>query len=140
MNLIIDDYETENFDISPLASEAFATLAARKGDDEIGLVREAAEYFDKALGVARESALRRKTTDDDLDKFDEYTTKAEEILDELDELEQHHYMRDFHEASMITWYDVDMSEIEMLDDPDMPHDEYDDELDMFDDTATTEFQ
>jgi hypothetical protein len=127
MNLIIDNYETKNFDISPLASEAFSTLAARKFDEELGLVREAAQHLDKALAVVRKTTLGRKTTDEDLDKFDEHASQAEEILDELGELEEHYYIRDFHEAGMITWYDIDMSEIEELDEPDAVYDEYDDE-------------
>jgi hypothetical protein len=127
MNLIIDNYETKNFDISPLANEAFSELAARKFDEELGLVREAAQHLDKALAVVRKTTLGRKTTDEDLDKFDEHAAQAEEILDELGELEQHYYIRDFHEAGMINWYDIDMSEIEELDEPDMVFDEYDDE-------------
>lgn len=130
MNLIIDNYETKNFDISPLASEAFSSLAARKFDGELGLVREAAQHLDKALGVARKATLNRKTTDEDLDKFDEYAAQAEEILDELGELEEHYYIRDFHEANMITWYDIDMSEIQELDEPEAVFDEYDDEDDI----------
>ena len=127
MNLIIDNYETKNFDISPLASEAFSALAARKFDEELGLVREAAQHLDKALAIVRKTTLGRKTTDQDLDKFDEYATQAEEILDELGELEEHYYIRDFHEAGMINWYEIDMSEIEELDEPDAVYDEYDDE-------------
>jgi hypothetical protein len=127
MNLIIDNYETKNFDISPLASEAFSALAARKFDEELGLVREAAQHLDKALAVVRKTTLGRKTTDQDLDKFDEYASQAEEILDELGELEEHYYIRDFHEAGMINWYEIDMSEIEELDEPDAVYDEYDDE-------------
>jgi hypothetical protein len=127
MNLIIDNYETKNFDISPLASEAFSALAARKFDEELGLVREAAQHLDRALGVVRKTTLGRKTTDEDLDKFDEHAAQAEEILDELGELEEHYYIRDFHEAGMINWYEIDMSEIEELDEPDAVFDEYDDE-------------
>ena len=127
MNLIIDNYETKNFDISPLASEAFSALAARKFDEELGLVREAAQHLDKALAIVRKTTLGRKTTDQDLDKFDEYATQAEEILDELGELEEHYYIRDFHEAGMINWYEIDMSEIEELDEPNAVYDEYDDE-------------
>jgi hypothetical protein len=127
MNLIIDNYETKNFDISPLASEAFANLAARKFDEELGLVREAAQHLDKALAVVRKTTLGRKTSDEDLDKFDEHASQAEEILDELGELEEHYYIRDFHEAGMINWYEIDMSEIEELDEPDAVYDEYDDE-------------
>ena len=132
MNLIIDNYETKNFDISPLANEAFSELAARKFDEELGLVREAAHHLDKALAVVRKTTLGRKTTDEDLDKFDEHAAQAEEILDELGELDQHYYIRDFHEAGMINWYDIDMSEIEELDEPDMVFDEYDDEEDDID--------
>jgi hypothetical protein len=127
MNLIIDNYETKNFDISPLANEAFSALAARKFDEELGLVREAAQHLDKALAVVRKTTLGRKTSDEDLDKFDEHATQAEEILDELGELEEHYYIRDFHEAGMINWYEIDMSEIEELDEPDAVYDEYDDE-------------
>lgn len=127
MNLIIDNYETKNFDISPLANEAFSALAARKFDEELGLVREAAQHLDKALAVVRKTTLGRKTTDQDLDKFDEHASQAEEILDELGELEEHYYIRDFHEAGMINWYEIDMSEIEELDEPDAVYDEYDDE-------------
>ena len=132
MNLIIDNYETKNFDISPLASEAFSALAARKFDEELGLVREAAQHLDKALAVVRKTTLNRKTTDEDLDKFDEYATQAEEILDEMGELDEHLYIRDYHEAGMINWYDIDPSEIEELDEPDMAFDEYDDEDDGID--------
>lgn len=132
MNLIIDNYETKNFDISPLASEAFSTLAARKFDEELGLVREAAQHLDRALGVVRKTTLNRKTTDEDLDKFDEYAAQAEEILDEMGELDEHYYIRDFHEAGMINWYDIDTSEIEDLDEPEMEFDEYDDEDDGLD--------
>ncbi len=143
MNLIIDNYETKNFDISPLASEAFSALAARKFDEELGLVREAAQHLDKALAVVRKTTLGRKTTDQDLDKFDEYATQAEEILDELGELEEHYYIRDFHEAGMINWYDIDMSEIEELDEPDAVYDEYDDEdiddIDDFSDDGDSEY-
>ena len=143
MNLIIDNYETKNFDISPLASEAFATLAARKFDEELGLVREAAQHLDKALAVVRKTTLGRKTTDEDLDKFDEHASQAEEILDELGELEEHYYIRDFHEAGMINWYEIDMSEIEELDEPDAVYDEYDDEdiddIDDFSDDGDSEY-
>lgn len=127
MNLIIDNYETKNFDISPLASEAFSALAARKFDEELGLVREAAQHLDKALAVVRKTTLSRKTTDEDLDKFDEHAAQAEEILDELGELEEHYYIRDFHEANMINWYEIDVSEIEDLDEPDAVFDEYEDD-------------
>ena len=134
MNLIIDNYETKNFDISPLASEAFYALAARKFDEELGLVREAAQHLDKALAVVRKTTLGRKTSDEDLDKFDEHATQAEEILDELGELEEHYYIRDFHEAGMFNWYEIDMSEIEELDEPDAVYDEYDDiDIDDIDD-------
>jgi hypothetical protein len=145
MNLIIDNYETKNFDISPLANEAFSELAARKFDEELGLVREAAQHLDKALAVVRKTTLGRKTTDEDLDKFDEYASQSEEILDELGELEQHYYIRDFHEAGMINWYDIDMSEIEELDEPDMVFDDYDDEeidvddIDDFPDNGDSEY-
>ena len=145
MNLIIDNYETKNFDISPLANEAFSELAARKFDEELGLVREAAQHLDKALAVVRKTTLGRKTTDEDLDKFDEHAAQAEEILDELGELEQHYYIRDFHEAGMINWYDIDMSEIEELDEPDMVFDDYDDEeidvddIDDFPDNGDSEY-
>lgn len=132
MNLIIDNYETKNFDISPLASEAFSALAARKFDEELGLVREAAQHLDRALGVVRKTTLNRKTTDEDLDKFDEYAAQAEEILDEMGELDEHYYIRDFHEAGMINWYEIDTSEIEDLDEPEMEFDEYDDEDDGLD--------
>lgn len=132
MNLIIDNYETKNFDISPLANEAFSALAARKFDEELGLVREAAQHLDRALGVVRKTTLNRKTTDEDLDKFDEYAAQAEEILDEMGELDEHYYIRDFHEAGMINWYEIDMSEIEDLDEPEMEFDEYDDEDDGLD--------
>lgn len=132
MNLIIDNYETKNFDISPLASEAFSALAARKFDEELGLVREAAQHLDRALGVVRKTTLNRKTTDEDLDKFDEYAAQAEEILDEMGELDEHYYIRDFHEAGMINWYEIDMSEIQELDEPEMEFDEYDDEDDGLD--------
>jgi hypothetical protein len=127
MNLIIDNYETKNFDISPLANEAFSELAARKFDEELGLVREAAQHLDRALGVVRKTTLGRKTTDEDLDKFDEYASQAEEILDELGEIDNHYYIRDFHEAGMINWYEIDTSEIEELDEPDMEFDEYDED-------------
>lgn len=127
MNLIIDNYETKNFDISPLANEAFSELAARKFDEELGLVREAAQHLDRALGVVRKTTLGRKTTDEDLDKFDEYAAQAEEILDELGEIDNHYYIRDFHEAGMINWYEIDTSEIEELDEPDMEFDEYDED-------------
>ncbi len=83
--------------------------------------------MDKALAIVRKTTLGRKTTDQDLDKFDEHATQAEEILDELGELEEHYYIRDFHEAGMINWYEIDMSEIEELDEPDAVYDEYDDE-------------
>lgn len=125
MNLIIDNYETKNFDISPLAYEAFSSLAARKFDEELGLVREAVQHLDNALSIVRKTTLNRKTTDEDLDKFDEHASQAEEILDELGELEEHYYIRDFHEANLIDWYEVDMSEIEELDEPDAVFDEYD---------------
>jgi len=137
MNLIIDNHETRNFDISPLASEAFSELAARKFGEELGLVREAAQHLDRALAVVRRTTLNRNTTDADLDKFDEHASKSEEILDELGELDRHYYIRDFHEAGMINWYEIDVSEIEELDEPDMEFDEYDDEDDIDDEDYET---
>lgn len=136
MNLTIGNYQTKHFDASPLAYEAFSTLAGRKFDEELDIVERAAKQVDAALFIVKKVERQGSMTDENLDDFDDYVTNAEELLDSLGELENHYYLRDFHEANLMNFYEIDWGEIEDLDNQEdifdedefEDEDEYEDEL------------
>ena len=147
MNLTIGNYQTKHFDVSPLAYEAFSTLASRKFDEELAMVERAAKHVDAALFVVKKVEKNGSMTDQNLDDFDDYVTSAEEILDDLGELDNHYYLRDFHEANLMNFYDIDWSEIEELDneedifdEDDFEDDEEEDEDLEFDESDFGEYQ
>jgi hypothetical protein len=148
MNLTIGNYQTKHFDVSPLASEAFLSLASRKFEEELELVERAAKQVDAALFIVKKVENKGVMTDENLDSFDDYITSAEEILDELGELDNHYYLRDYHEANLMNFYEIDWNEIEELDNEEDIFDEddfqdedeeYEDELE-FDEKDFGEYQ
>ena len=112
MNITIGDYETENFDICSLAAESFGALA--NYTDDIDMAQEAAELVDKALGILKQALLDSAVDDDQIDKFEEYISDAEVILDEMGEIDNHDYLRDVCESQLMGLYEVDDAEIDAV--------------------------
>lgn len=124
-HLRIGNYQTKHFDVSPLAFEAFSTLAARKRDEELDMVEQAARNVDNAMFIVKKIQNAGVMTDQNLDDFDDFVTSAEEILDDLGELDNHYYLRDYHEANLMNFYEIDWSEIEELENEEDIFDEED---------------
>jgi hypothetical protein len=105
MNIEVGNYETKNFDIFPLAAAAFGEFST---DDKHKAVQveNAAKLIDSALGVLKKSMAVGVLSHHDLDQFIDDIDKAEELLDEADELESHYYLRDTLELMAIEMYDL----------------------------------
>jgi hypothetical protein len=105
MNIEVGNYETKNFDIFPLAAAAFGEFST---DDKHKAVQveNAAKLIDSALGVLKKAMAVGVLSHHDLDQFIDDIDKAEEILDEADELESHYYLRDTLEPMAIEMYDI----------------------------------
>lgn len=106
-NITVGAYDTDNFDLCPGAVEAFENLMQEK-DIDMAKVQQAAEHVDRALGVERVAVERGFSTRMDLERYDEHAAAAEEILEELGDLENHqHYLRDVHEVALVDMLDID---------------------------------
>ncbi len=105
MNIEVGNYETKNFDIFPLAAAAFGEFST---DDKHKAVQveNAAKLIDSALGVLKKAMAVGVLSHNDLDQFIDDIDKAEELLDEADELESHYYLRDTLEPMAIEMYDL----------------------------------
>jgi hypothetical protein len=106
-NIVVGSYETENFDICPGAVEGFQLLTQQEGID-MAKVEQAAVHVDHALGIEKQAAERGFSTNEDLENYDHHAAAAEEILDDLGELENHEfYLRDVHEPNLVDMLDVE---------------------------------
>lgn len=132
-NITVGSYDTEYFYLCPGAIEAFNNLMEYK-DVDMHKVEQAAKHVDQALEVEAIALERGHSTKQDLEDYDEYASRAEDILDDLGDLDNHeHYLRDVHEPKLIDMLDID-SEINERDyeDDDQDEDEDEDEDDIDD--------
>jgi hypothetical protein len=105
MNIEIGNYETKNFDIFPLAAAAFGEFSSN--DKHVAAVVEnAAKHVDSALGVIKHAGAEGVLAPHDFDRVLEDIDTAEELLDSVDELENHYYLRDELEAMAVEMYDI----------------------------------
>ena len=121
-NITVGKYETEHFTLCPGATDAFNSLMKEPGVD-MAKVEEAAKHVDQALAVEAKAIERGHSTQKDLEDYDMHATEAEEVLDELGDLENHeYYLRDVHEPKL-----VDMLDENEISDEDLEDEEDDDE-------------
>jgi hypothetical protein len=134
-NIKIGDYTTQNFDISPYARIAFGNLVAsiEQGTDSFSKLVKATESLDKAFGVIKKVKEKSVADIKDLDEFSTHAQAAEEILADIDDIDNHEYIWDYHETELLIHYEVDMSDFEGLEEPDEVDDDYDDDFSDFDD-------
>jgi len=123
-NITVGSYETENFTLCPGAVDAFTNLMKEPGVD-MAKVEEAAKHVDEALEVEAEALDRGHSTQKDLEEYDEHATAAEEILEELGDLENHeYYLRDVHEPKLVDMLDENEVSDEDLEDDEEDEDDY----------------
>ncbi len=121
-NITVGSYETENFPLCPSATEAFTNLMNEPGVD-MAKAEEAAKHVDEALAVEAKALERGYSTEKDLEDYDMHATAAEEVLEELGDLDNHeYYLRDVHEPKL-----VDMLDVDGISDEDLEDDEEEDE-------------
>ena len=124
-NITVGSYETENFTLCPGATDAFTNLMKEQGVD-MAKVEEAAKHVDEALEVEAEALDRGYSTQKYLEEYDQHATAAEEILEELGDLESHeYYLRDVHEPKLVDMLDVNGIDDEELEDDEEDEDEED---------------
>lgn len=132
-NITVGSYETENFPLCPGATDAFNNLIKEPGVD-MAKVQQAAEHVDQALEVEADALERGFSTQKDLEQYDHHASKAEEILEELGDLENHeYYLRDVHEPKLVDMLDESEISDEDLEDDDEEEDDYshlDEDLDV----------
>lgn len=132
-NITVGSYETENFTLCPGATDAFTNLMKEPGVD-MAKVEEAAKHVDEALEVEAEALDKGYSTQKDLEEYDEHATAAEEILEELGDLENHeYYLRDVHEPKL-----VDMLNDNEISDEDLEDDEDDEDYSHLDEDLEVE--
>ena len=119
----IGGYETQHFDIAPLAGESFQISASRT--QEIDELACAAEFVDKALEVYARVLENQIADDEDIDEFETNISEAEEILDNIGEIEYHYYLRDVIEPQFMKWYEISDEEIDDV----LKDDDFDDTID-----------
>ncbi len=123
-NITVGSYETENFTLCPGATDAFTNLMKEPGVD-MAKVEEAAKHVDEALEVEAEALDKGYSTQKDLEEYDEHATAAEEILEELGDLENHeYYLRDVHEPKLVDMLDENEIHDEDLDDDEEDEEDY----------------
>jgi formyltetrahydrofolate synthetase len=105
MNITVGNYETKNFDIYTPATVAFAAF---ESDEKhvVTVVENAAKFVDAALGIMKKAMAIGTMGTHDFDEFIENVDKAEELLDSVDELDDHYYLRDNLEAIAVEMYDL----------------------------------
>lgn len=129
-NITVGSYETENFTLCPGATDAFTNLMKEPGVD-MAKVEEAAKHVDEALEVEAEALDRGHSTQKDLEQYDMHATAAEEVLEELGDLENHeYYLRDVHEPKLVEMLgDGELEDID-IDDHDEDYGEMDEDLEI----------
>ena len=132
-NITVGSYETENFTLCPGATDAFNNLM-KEEDVDMAKVEEAAKHVDEALAVEAKAIERGHSTQKDLEDYDHHATAAEEILEELGDLENHeYYLRDVHEPKL-----VDMLDDKEISDEDLEDDEEDEDYEHLDEDLQVE--
>lgn len=118
-NIKVGSYETEHFNLCPGAIDEFKKLMQQEGVD-MGKVEDAAKHVDQALAVEARAMERGHSTQQDMEDYDMHALQAEEILDELGELESHqYYLRDVHEPKLADMLNMDTEfDISKYDDED----------------------
>lgn len=111
-NMTVGNYEPKNFDLYPEATAAFAeSLAA--GTDVIKL-EHAAKHVDVAFGILKKAVMVGILHVSEYDEFAHRIDEAETILDEVDEIHNHYYLRDHIEAMAVEM--LDLSDVDIDDD------------------------
>lgn len=130
-NITVGSYETENFTLCPGATDAFTNLMKEPGVD-MAKVEEAAKHVDEALEVEAEALDRGHSTQKDLEEYDEHATAAEEILEELGDLESHeYYLRDVHEPKLVDMLnDGEIGDEDLEDDDEEDYSHLDEDLEV----------
>jgi len=129
-NITVGKYETEHFPLCPGATDAFNNLMKEPGVD-MAKVEEAAKHVDQALAVEAKAMERGHSTQKDLEQYDMHATKAEEVLDELGDLESHeYYLRDVHEPKLVEMLGESELEDVDLDDDDEDYSHLDEDLEV----------
>lgn len=130
-NITVGSYETENFTLCPGATDAFTNLMKEPGVD-MAKVEEAAKHVDEALEVEAEALDRGHSTQKDLEEYDEHATAAEEILEELGDLENHeYYLRDVHEPKLVDMLnDGEIGDEDLEDDDEEDYSHLDEDLEV----------
>lgn len=119
MNITVGNYETKNFDIFPMAAAAFAESEVTE-KMELAVLENAAKFVDSALGIMKKAMAVGTMNTHDLDELVADIDKAEELLDEIGELENHYYLQDSLEPMAMEMYDL--SDIDPEDDAEDYHD------------------
>ena len=129
-NITVGKYETEHFPLCPGATDAFNNLMKEQGVD-MAKVEEAARHVDQALAVEAKAMERGHSTQKDLEEYDMHATEAEEVLDELGDLESHeYYLRDVHEPKLVEMLGESELEDVDLDDDDEDYSHLDEDLEV----------
>lgn len=131
-NITVGKYETEHFPLCPGAVDAFNNLMKEQGVD-MAKVEEAARHVDQALAVEAKAMERGHSTQKDLEEYDMHATEAEEVLDELGDLESHeYYLRDVHEPKLVEMLsESELEDVDLDDDEDYTHLDEDLEVEPF---------
>ena len=121
-NITVGNYETEHFTLCPGAVDAFSNLMKEPGVD-MAKVEQAAKHVDQALAVEAKATEKGHSTQKDLEDYDEHATQAEEVLDDLGDLDNHeYYLRDVHEPKLVEMLDVNEIQDKDLEDEDEDED------------------
>lgn len=111
-NIIIAGYPTSNFDISPLAVAEFEALVEKTPEEDLGKVKAVAVHVDRAFSLLKMVAALEQVNIDFYLEFEDHLAHAEAILDELGVLEDHYYLRDYHEEQILAKLHVPDSELD----------------------------
>ena len=119
MTFAVGNYEPRNFDFYPGAEAAFAD-SVNEGAD-LKELEKAAKHIDAAFGILKKAAMIGILHASEYDEFAHRVDEAEQILDEVDELHNHYYLRDHVETLAVEM--LDLSDIDVNDDAENYSDE-----------------
>jgi hypothetical protein len=90
--VVIGDYQTQNFDLCPRASELYEELA-EEGDD-MELVQQSAALHDDLFGIERNAIAQDYATKEDVAMAKELAANIFEIAKDMGLLKAHGYIKD----------------------------------------------